>query len=129
MIQRIFGRKKKGTDTPKTGKSEEQSSLGKVLVRLHLLTDDQLSKVVAHAGEDEDRKVGEAACALGFCKPEDVEQALIIQADMRGNREGVAALAFLRSGAEQMMANASELETRVKAIKRSPTRRIALKRS
>jgi hypothetical protein len=104
MVRRFLGKKKnmiKNKDIVTAKPKDDPTCLGKVMVRLHLLTDEQLDKIMRYE-PDSDLRIGELACNLGYCQPVDIERAQHVQSDMRGGNGGMAAMSFLVASTERM---------------------------
>ena len=89
----MFGRKK--TETPRKNPFEDSTSLGSILMKMRVLTKDQLLTAVGRKAQHDDMLLGALLKEMGFVSDEHVAKALTIQAKLRKGDAGDAAMEMM----------------------------------
>lgn len=113
----LLRKKKKDADAPVCPESDP-TSIGRLLLRLGRINNEQLTRALSSQAQVEDALLGVTLKQLGFVNDMDVALAMKIQAEMRSGRRTHAELDVLQSKVDEAEAGARELSQALVAARR-----------
>lgn len=113
-----FFRKKLAEPEPRKSPFSDDTTLGNILMKMRVLTRDQLLSAIGRKAQHDDMLLGALLKEMGFVTDEQVARALTIQAKLRKGDAGEAAMELMELRLEQFGAREEELTRQIEKQKR-----------